>query len=239
MATVSTMILRSMRMIGEKERGDTLDAAEQVECLAELNTFMESWSIDRLNIYTIKEDVHTLTASTSTYTIGPNGAINTQRPVRIVDATYIRDSSGYDTPVEIITLDMYRKIVDKDAGYTVPTYLYYDTGYSSTSTGRIYLYPNPGGALGLELHIHSWQQLQSFVSLSTIVLLPPGYQLAIESNFAVHLAAGFRPISGELAKIAQDSKKAIQDLNLPSPVMQMDTGNVFSPYGNILTGTAP
>ena len=48
MAFVSTMILRSMRMTGEKPRGATLNATEAVEALDEFNTFLESMSIDRL-----------------------------------------------------------------------------------------------------------------------------------------------------------------------------------------------
>lgn len=237
-AIVSTMILRSMRMIGEKERGDTLDASEQAECLEELNTMIESWSVNRLLIYTITEDYFTLTASTSTYTIGANGTVSTARPVKIVDPCFVRDSGGYDTPVTVINKQQYDSIVDKDAGYTVPTHLYYDMGFSATSTGTIHIYPSPNA--GNELHVNSWKTLQSFASVSTTVLLPPGYRLAIESNFAIHLAGGYRNASPEVRAIASDSLAAIQGLNLPDPVMRMDSGNgTFGGYGagrNILTG---
>lgn len=237
MPAVSTMILASMRMTGEKERGDQLDANEQVECLAELNTMIESWSINRLNIYTITEDTHALTASTSTYTIGTNGTISTDRPVKIVDPCFVRDSGGYDTPVTVITKEMYDAFVDKDAGYTVPTYLYYDMGFSATSTGTIHLYPAPNG--GNTLHINSWKTLQNFASLSTIVLLPPGYQAAIESNYAIRSATGYTPVSPELRKLAIETLAAIQSLNLPNPVMRLESATVYGSRGSgrsILTG---
>jgi len=234
MAVVSTMILRSMRMIGEKERGDTLDANEQVECLAELNTMIESWSINRLLCYAITEDTHVLTASTLSYTIGPGATINTTRPTRLVDPCFVRDSSGGDTPVRIVNLESYGAIVTKTAGFTYPTYVYYDAEYSATSTGTIFLYPSPQG--GLTLHINSWKQLQSFADLSTTVLMPPGYQLAIESNFAVHLAAGFVPIPGETAKIASDSKAAIMDINIPAPISRTDLSAQMGVGRNIYTG---
>ena len=48
MAFVSSLILRSMRMIGEKARGATLDSAEQTECLAEFNSFVDSLANERL-----------------------------------------------------------------------------------------------------------------------------------------------------------------------------------------------
>lgn len=242
MATVSTMILRALRMIGEKERGDTLDSDEQTECLDELNTMLESWSLNRLTIYSITEATHTLTASTSTYTIGTNGTISSiQRPIRITDPCFIRDSSGYDTPVTVLNKENYDAIVDKDAGFVVPIYLFYDAGYSATSTGTIAVYPSPSG--GLTLHINCWVPLQNFPSVSTTVLLPPGYKRAIESNYAIEAAGGYSNAPPEVASIARESFAWLQSINLPSPVMRMDAGNVIYGTGawggsrrNILTG---
>ena len=236
MATVSTMILRSMRLIGEKSRGATLDTNEQVECLAELNTFMDASANERLLCYQIQQDSLALTTSTNSYTIGTNGAFAVTRPTKIVDPCFVRDASNFDTPVKVINADAYGKIVAKSSGYTVPTQLFYDAGYSATSTGTIYLYPSPSASL--TLFINSWKQLGTFANLSTTVLLPPGYQLFIESNFAVHLAAGLTPISQELAKMARDSKAAIMGLNLPDTVMRLDSGTLQrrGAYGSILTG---
>ncbi|MDP3952642.1 hypothetical protein [Microbacterium sp.] len=221
-------------MIGEKVRGATLSANEQTECLAELNTFMDALALERLMCYQITEDTLALTASTASYTIGTNGAFAVTRPVKIVDPCFVRDSSGYDTPVKIINADAYGKIVDKDGGYTVPTHVFYDGGFSATSTGTINLYPSPSGSL--TLHINSWKQLGTFANLSTVVLLPPGYQLFIESNFAIHLAAGFRPVSAEVIKLARDSKAAIKNVNAPEVISRMDVGIVRVRGGNILNG---
>jgi len=228
------MILRSLRMTGEKVRGATLDANEQVECLAELNTFMDHCNTVRLLCYSIQQNSFALTASTSTYTIGTNGAFVMTRPVKIVDPCFVRDSSGFDTPVTIINVQSYGEITDKDAGYTVPERLYYDTGYSATSTATIHLYPTPTS--DLTLFINSWSQLQNFSSITTEVLMPPGYQLFIESNFAIHLAAGFRPVSAELAKIAKESKAAIMGLNSPELVSRLDIGAVQANRSSIFTG---
>lgn len=226
MAAVSTLILRSMRMTGEKARGATLDSNEQVECLAELNTMMESWRLERLMCYAVSERTIALTAETESYTV-------TSRPVKIVPPCFVRDASGYDTPVEIINAEAYGRIVDKDAGFTVPTHIFYDSGFSATSTATLYVYPSPSASL--TLHLNEWNSLQTFSSLSHTVLLPPGYQLAIESNFAIHLAAGVTDISPGLAKIARESKAAIKSVNLPEPVLRLDTG-IVSYRGNIFTG---
>lgn len=237
MAAVSTMILRSMRLIGEKNRGGTLDSNEQVECLAEFNTFMDACATERLLCYTLKEDALALTASTSTYSIGTNGTFAVTRPTKIVEPCFVRDSSGYDTPVSVIGADAYGSLVSKSSGYTVPRYLYYDGGYSATSTGTISLYPVPSGSL--TLHINSWQQLGTVSSISQDISFPPGYQLFIETNFAIHLAAGFVAVSPELAKMARDSKAAIKSVNLPDTVARVDPGalqNYRRPGSSILTG---
>ena len=211
-----------------------MDTNEQVECLAELNTFIESEQTNRLMCYSVTQDSYALTASTSTFTIGTNGSFAVSRPTKIIDPCFVRDSSGYDTPVEIVTLETYGSIVNKGAGFTVPTMLYYDSGYSATSTGTISLYPSPSGSL--TLFINSWKQLQTFASLTTMVMFPPGYQLFIESNFAIHLAAGLVPISPELAKIAKDSRAAIESLNLPDTIMTQNIGTVYRRSASILTG---
>lgn len=221
-------------MTGEKARGATLDSTEQVECLTELNTFLDSWNLERLMCFTITENTLALTASTESYSIGTGGALNMTRPVKIVDPCFVRDASGYDTPVELISLETYGGIVDKNSGFTVPTRMYYDAGFSATSTGTLFLYPSPSGSL--TLHINSWTQLGSFSTLTQTVAFPPGYQLAIESNFAMHLAAGLVEPSAALIKMARDSKAAIKGVNLPEPVMRLDAGVASYRYGNILTG---
>ena len=234
MAAVSTMLLRSLRLIGEKARGDTLSSAEQTECLAEFNTFLDATANERLLAYHITEDVTTFAASTVSLTIGTNGAFAVPRPVRLVDPCFVRDASGYDTSLQIIGTVEYGRIVDKNAGYTVPTQIFYDSGFSATSTGTLYLYPASSG--GLELHINSWRQLGSVSTLTHNVSLPPGYQLFLETNFAIHLAAGQTPVSAELAKMARDSKAAVKGVNLPDVVMQMDVGVVAGRRSNIFTG---
>ncbi len=237
MASVSTMVLRSMRMINEKGRGATLDSTEQVECLAEINTFMDACANERLLCYQITQDSVAISASTGPLTVGPGAAFNITRPTKIIEPCFVRDASGFDSPVKVIDMTAYGALRLKSVGYTYPTHLAYDYGYSATSTATIYLYPLAIG--GLTLFINSWKQLGQFSTMSQTVMLPPGYQLFIESNFAIHLAVGLTPISAELAKIAEDSKAAIKGLNAPeaTPIMQMDTGIASgSRRSSILTG---
>jgi hypothetical protein len=235
-ASVSTVILRSMRMIGEAIRGDTLDANEQVECLQELNSFMDGESIKRLMCYTVGQESFTLTANTVSYTIGPGATFNTTRPTKIVDPCFVRDANSYDSPLQIIDADTYGKLKVKNVGTTYPTYLFYDSGFDSSGFGTITVYPAPSS--NLTLYINSWKQLQQFANVSTALLLPPGYQLFIESNFAIHLAAGLTPVSAEVIKIAKESRAAIESLNIPDVEMRLEGALVGAgrSRSSILTG---
>ena len=236
MAIVSTMILRSMRLIGEKSRGATLDTNEQAECLVEFNTFLDSLPTQRLYCYQLSQVSTTITASTVSLTIGTNGTFATPRPVRLVDPCFIRDANGFDTPLEIVNAQTYGEIVDKDAGFTVPTMIFYDQGFSATSTGTLFLYPAPSA--NLTLFINGWQTLSQVSTLSQDLALPPGYRYFLEANFAQHLAAGQTPISQELAVMIRESRGMVKSANLPNPVMEVEPGALQATRraGNIFTG---
>jgi hypothetical protein len=233
MATPSTMILRSLRLIGEKTLADTLSSNEQTAYLSDLNTMLESWSLDRLMCYQIVQESRTLTASVGSFTIGSAGTWNTARPTKIVDPCFTRDSGNIDYPLEIISAEAYGTIRQKTSDGSYPSYMFYDSAFV-TSLGTIFLYPEPTS--GLTLYINSWKQLQTFATISTTVVLPPGYQRAIEFNFAVEVAGGFINVSPEVVKIARESKAAIKGLNIPVGILQLPVGVVSSGRSNILTG---
>ncbi len=221
MATVSDMVLRSLRLIGEKGIGGTLTSAEQTAYLADMNTFLESCSLDRLLVYQLLQESLALTTSTGSYTIGSGGAFNTTRPNRIVDPCFIRDSNSIDSPLDIISAETYGRITSKTVDGSTPRYLFYNQAYSS-GLGTIYLYPEPSASL--TLYINSWKQLQSFSAISDTVTLPPGYRRFIEYNFAIEVAGGFMPVSAEVIKVAKESKAAIAGVNLPEGLLRIDAG---------------
>lgn len=221
MATPSTMIIRALQMIGDKMISGTLTTDQQTAYLSVLNAMMESWSLERLMCYQVVQESKALTTSDGTYTIGSGGDWNTDRPTRIVDPCFIRDSSGNDYPVKLINAEAYGRITLKTVDGSYPRYLFYDAAYVA-GLGTIFLYPEP--AASLTLYINSWKQLGTFAAIGTTVVLPPGYQEAIESNLAIRLAAGFRPVPAEVLLIARESKAAIKSVNMPDMFMRMPAG---------------
>ena len=230
----STMILNALIANGEKAIGDSLTSAEQSYYLGKLNSMVESWSLDRRMCYSVTQESFALTVSTGTYTIGPGATFNTTRPTKILKA-FIRDTASSDTGVEVVSYDAFDSITQKNVAGSYPQWLYYDQGYSATSSGTIQLYPLPKS--GLTLYLDSAKQLQTFADVTTALLMPPGYQRAIESNFTIETAPGLKSVQPEVIKIARESKAAVMGVNLPDVVSRLDAGIVRSNRGNnIITG---
>jgi hypothetical protein len=181
---------------------------------------LDSWSNERLMIHTLTQTSFGLTASQGSYTIGNGGNFNMTRPQRIIDPCWIRDSGNIDYPLQLINAEAYGKIPDKTTDGTYPQYLYYDYGYSATSTGTVYFWPEPD--TGLSTFINTLQPLQTLSTISHSVIMPPGYQDAIELNYAVRSAFGVAPVSPELERAAMKAKAALKMQNSPAPISRLD-----------------
>jgi hypothetical protein len=233
-AAVSTMVITSLIAIGDKAIGGTLSASEGTHYLGKFNSFLESLSQERLMIYQVTTDSFPLVANTSTYSIGPGGTVNTDRPNRIVNA-YVRDSANFDHELNVIDQASYWDIGSKAQTATYPSVVYYDNSFSATSTGTLHFAPVPSEVN--TVYLNSWKQLTAVAHLSTNVLLPPGYQRMIESNFALEVSPGLVDPPAMLVKIARDSKAALKGVNAPVVISRMEAGAVLgASRGNILSG---
>ena len=230
---VSTMILNALIANGEKAIGDSLSSAEQPFYLGKLNAMVESWSLDTRMCYTITQESFALTASTGTYTIGPTGTFATARPTKITGA-FVRDTASSDYAVEVVGNDSFDSIIQKNVAGSYPRWLYYDQNYTSTGLASLSLYPQPMG--GLTLFIDSEKQLQNFPSVTTVLLMPPGYERAIWSNFTIETSPGLKSVQPEVIKIAKESKALVMGVNLEEPISRMDSGIVRRSTGNIISG---
>ena len=235
MATASSMILNALASLGDKQIGDTLTAAEQTYYLDKLNAMLDSWSIDRLFIYQQLQESFTLTTGVGSYTIGSGGTFNTTRPSKISYA-FIRDTSNLDTELkDLKTQENYDRIVLKTTGKTYPQYYFYDDAFVG-GLATLKLYPLPSA--NLTIFLESWKRLQQFATINDTLSLPPGYQRAIETNFAIEASPGFTQPDASLIQIAKESKALIKGINLPTPTLRLDAaivGNVRQ-GASILTG---
>jgi hypothetical protein len=204
--TARQLITRSLRELGVLAVGETATGPEAADALFKLNDLLESWSLERLMVYHIKEVTKTLTGGVGSYTIGSGGDINTARPLRI-DEAVLRDAQGLDLDMRILTLEEYSHIALKAIESTSSRWLYFDNAYPLAS---IFLWPVPSTS-DTTLHLWFWQPLLAIESLDTVLTLPPGYSRALRTHLAAELATeyGVEP-SNTLVASGIASKMAIK-----------------------------
>lgn len=218
MTTPRDLIKASLELLSVIDPIEDVDSDEISGLFARLNRMLASWSTVGALVYADTLVEHTLIGNDGVYTIGSGADINTTRPIEIKTA-YVRDGST-DHPIEIIDEYAYSQISDKTTAGSYPEKLYYNPDFP---TGTIKLYPVPGSAYTLFLETRI--PLTSFTGLSQTISLPPGYEEAIEYNFAKRIAPVYaRPVPMEVDQIATESLNNIKRANRNSDSFEADLG---------------
>ena len=237
MTTVRDMINGSGRLIGiiqqnEQMSGDNLNVA-----LYSLNHMIDSWSNNRLMIYSIKEYVFPLTGQPS-YTLGVGGDWNVERPMKIQTAyARLQPSSPQqlDIAMQPLTVEQYAGIAVKNTPSTFP-FAYYDDGSYPLRT--VTLFPIPSGPADIVLYLR--EPLADLTNIDEDVSYPPGYERAFRFNLAVELAAEFgKLVPVELQQRANNSILELERLNSVPMYIKGDGGMSRSGrnrYFNWITG---
>jgi hypothetical protein len=214
MSTALDIITDSMTDLGAVDPAEAITADEGSYGLRKLNEMLASWSLESLAVYQILNEGFATVAGTASYSIGSGATWNTTRPLK-VESAFLR-SNSIDYPLRVIEREEYDRITLKSTQF-MPEALYYEP---SVANGLVYLYGVPDAVY--TVFLNSLKQLQSFAALTTTVVLPPGYLLAIKSNLSLQLVAYNRKPSEELKQIARESKANIKRLNSRTPKLRLD-----------------
>lgn len=227
--TGQELVNAAMQLLGSLTQGESPSTAESTQGLQAANDMLESWSLERMNIFAVQQSEHTLVTTQQEYTIGSGGDFDVARPIRYERASILLANAGgtgyISQPLEIIDLRQWSDIVERGASGVVARVMYPDMAFPLTTLS---LWPRPvftGTAPKLELY--TWTQLQSFADLVTSYTFPPGYQRALKFNLALEIAAldGIVP-TPTVAQIAAESKAALRMLNIAAPEASPVTGQV-------------
>lgn len=206
MTTPRDLITDSLVDLGVISPVDSIDATQVTGLFRRLNQMIAMWSTQSMLIYGDVLVSKTLTAGTSSYSIGTGADINTPRP-NVVKTAYVRDADT-DTALDIIDEYKYSGIVDK-ATLAEPDFLYYNPSYPN---GFIKLWPVPEKNYTLLLEVE--QPLTQFVSIDTAISLPDGYEEAIRFNLMKRIAGGYgKMLTPEQATLAADGLELIKKAN--------------------------
>jgi hypothetical protein len=220
-----------LRLLGVLAEWETPSAETANDALIALNQMLDSWSTERLSVYSTRDQVFTWPANEISQTIGPSGDFVGDRPVQILDSTYFIGPNNVSYSPSFINELQYNNIVKKYDSSTYPQVMFVNNTFPNTT---MHIYPRP--TQSLVWHIISVQELSQADSLATELHFPPGYMRAFAYNLAMEIAPefGVEP-SPQVQRIAMTSKRNLKRINNPDDVMSMPyavvaTRNRFNIY---------
>lgn len=216
MATANSYINAALRKIGQLAEGEIPSPETAADALEAFNDMKDSWNTERLSVFTTQDEDFTWTANAASKTMGPSGDFQTTRPILVYDSTYFKVGT-LSYPLTLINREQYSAIALKGDTSTLPQLLFVDMAMPDIT---MYLWPVPTQAL--EFHVVSPVQLDDSATLSTTVIVPPGYRRAFKYNLAVEIASEFGVAAPpQVVRIAISSKRNIKRINNPNDLMSM------------------
>lgn len=215
--TAGDQINRALRLLGVLAEGETPSASESNDALMALNQMLDSWSTERLSVFTTLTQTFTWPAGQATRTLGPGGNFVGVRPVLLDGSTYFVDPSGVSHGVRIINEDQYNAIPVKTITSDYPQALFVNPTNPNTTLS---VYPVPTQAL--TWYFVSAAPLSEPAQLTTTLAFPPGYLRAFAYNLALEIAPEFGVTpSQDVRRVATISKRNIKRINDPGDLMSM------------------
>ena len=218
MATAGDIINGSLRLLGVLAEGEVPSAETSQDALNAMTQMVDSWSTERLAVYSTQDQVFTWPAGLLSRTMGPSGDFVGNRPVLLDDSTYFRDpSTNVSYGIKFINQQQYNGIAVKTVTSTYPQVLFINMTFPDI---EMYIYPRP--TRDLEWHFISVEELTQPATLATTLHFPPGYLRAFRYNLACEMAPEFgTEPSAQVRRIAMSSKRNIKRINNPDDIMAM------------------
>ena len=239
--TVLDIIKDSMALVQATAMDETPTASEIQLGIRVLNTMIDRWSAQRLMLRSTTPLVLPLVMGKGSYTVGPfvTADLNAPKPIKIIGA-FIRDSSGYDTALQILDQLTYNSYEDdKSTSVGMPSALVYDPGTAqqTNGVGTIYIYTKPDTAYNCYIEADTY--LTEFTSPNDTITFEPAYYEAITYNLAERLYRYYhtdtKAIPQDIVGIARASKHTIEVMNAVQYTSSMDIPGKFATF-NIYAG---
>jgi hypothetical protein len=221
--TVLDIISRALRLLTVQATNENPDAPEAQDALRVLNSMIYQWNNEKLALYAMKTELFAVVSGTGAYTIGDGGTWDTTRPQKI-ENMFLRDTSSgsnLDFKLEIINNDRYQEIFQKALASTYPRYVFYQADYP---LGTINFWPVPSKTMSCG--VSQWSLLTAFTGLTDLIILPPGYEMALGYALAYHLALEYAVDPRKYEKQMLEAKENIGKVNTDVLLMSTDSANL-------------
>jgi len=235
---VSDVIYQAFRIcgvLGNAQRNFQTSGSYYADALLILNAMLDQWNAQKLTILSYSINDFDLVAGQQEYTIGVSGNFNITRPSKIERAGLVYTSANpaqpIEVPMEILTLDGWKSLPQKNVCSVYPLQLYYDMQYNA-GLGNIYVYPIPNQINPLRLYL--WSVAGQFANVGATVQVAPGYVKAMQYCLAKELAMQFPERAHwtpQLEKEANDAFDWLKSLNVMMTDLVCDEAIINTPGG--------
>lgn len=216
--TAGDIIASACRLIGVLSSGETLPNDIGQDALAVFDQMLDSWTADRLTVFTINIAQFNLVPNQQVYTYGPGGDFNVPRPSEITRASIVsltNPSQPLELYIDLYTDKDWQSIPVKNIQTTLPNGVYDDGAYPLRNLS---FWPIP--TVNVQTRLYTYTALTQPVTLATAVAFPPGYAEAFRYNLAVRLIAEmpgeFNPVMVQTTlQLAAESLARVKTINLP------------------------
>lgn len=133
------VIKGALRLCGVISQGQTPDTSQTNDAAEALNVLVKAWEAEGLPLWCLKTASFTPVASTGSYTVGVGQTVNTQKPLKLLQAWYRNTATNVDVPITLLTQQQYDALPNKSQEGTT-SQLYYQP---LVDTGVIYTYLVP------------------------------------------------------------------------------------------------
>lgn len=235
MATALAIITDALTEIGVVSVGSPARPSDIALGLLRLQNQIDAWAADHLTIAVQARESFTLTAGTSTFTVGDGGDLDTQRPVWIGGVNYVvpGTSPAVEVPLGQMDNDSYMALSMKTMTSALPLQFYYN---ATTPLGTMFLWPTVTQDVALYLYLD--QAVSRPATTASELIGPPGYQEAFMYQLALRLCGPLgRPTPDYLPARAVEAFARMKRPNLQPGLLGVDQALVPSFGGgyNVLT----
>lgn len=207
---VSELIRAGLRLAGLMGAAKRTASPEQLdEGVETLNSMLDQWRARGLYVPAVHRTLFPLVAAQQSYTIGPGGDFDTDRPARIemAGAVLTNQTPNPEWPMEVLTTQGWARIRNKGWSSSWPIALYYEPTYAA-GLGTIWIYPIPSATPSVALYLE--QPLAEVASLTAGMIIPPGHRKAIEENLALAIAARNPMTAKPGPRLVYDAAESLQ-----------------------------
>jgi hypothetical protein len=222
--TVRDLVYMAMLNIGVLAEGEAPSASQLQDAITTLNFLMDTWSTEKLFIYSVAQDLFTYVGGQQTYQWGIGAPdFPTARPVFIESAS-TRISGGtpqqIDIPLAIFNADQWARLSVKNTQAVWPTRVYPDFQFPYLNMN---FWPIPQTAV--QVYINSLKPLSAFSTANSGFSLPPGFSEAVMYNLAIRLCPMYgKTASQEVLGLAQSAKAKLKISQSKMFLMRADDG---------------